>query len=187
MGLLEKVPRASGGGFEKGRLCRCVATVPSEVIAIVRPQSDDASFAYADIPATICTIDMVENPFNHSTYGELSLKSDEEFVLQKAKRRPAVVLTPPSVRGFVAVVPIYTLKRHHERYYDLGKLRENRLPGIMYLPPDEQYSHDRFVSLLEQFAVHTSLAELMPWQLTREAIQILDDGLSDLYDVYADD
>ena len=169
--------------FLKGRLYRCPAHIPSNSIIIVRPLHDGKSTE--TIPANIIPLSQCQNAFDHTPYQDLKLKSDEELVVSKVKKRRVIALTRPDNYGLIKVSPLYTLKKYHENIFDLKKLKDNHLAGIIYLEESE-LNEESYISLMESFPVYIKLLEPLRLELNAEGLTLLDDNLVTIYDLYTD-
>ena len=168
----------------KGRFYRCPASIPSSSLILVRPLYDGKPTE--TIAADITPLDQCATAFNHtSPYPELKLKTDEEFVLYKAKMRRVLATTGVTAYGLIQVAPVYSLKGYHSDMYDLAKLKKNELPGILYLE-ESKSNAESFVALMDSFPTYKNLIEPIRFELSPEGIELLDHNLVLIHDIYSD-
>lgn len=169
-------------GIKKGLFYHCPYTFSRDSIVLVRPLCDSS---YTEtIPADIIPITQCNDAFDHQPFDMLKLKGDEEFTLQKTKYRRVVATTTISSVGMVNVAPVFTLKDYHSKTYDMEKLKNNQLAGLIYL---EEGAHNKssFISLIESFPVYINLLAPIRLQLSTDGIMMLDDNIALIYDLYS--
>lgn len=135
------------------------------------------------IPANMMPMDQC-NAFDHSGFQGLKLQPNEEFILNKAKRRRVLAITKPDIHGLVKVAPVYTLKEYHAGKYDIDKLVKNELPGIIYLE-ETDINSESFISLMESFPVYKNILEPIRVGRNEDGIELLDDNLVVMFDLYS--
>lgn len=168
--------------IQKGRFYRCPYAFPVDSLVLVRPIYDDNSQNI--IPADIKPLNQCQDAFSHSPFPSLRLMSDEEFIIQKAKYRRVVVLSKITSNGLVNVAPVYTIKDYHHKSIDIDKLKNNQLPGLIYLE-DGKSNEEGFISLMESFGIYTKLLTPIRLELNQQGIELLDENLVTIYDIYS--
>lgn len=183
MGLLQQAPKGYRGQYLKGRFYNCISPEYTSELVLVRPLND--SDLSQEIASTITPVGLTYNAFDHEPFESLGLKRDEEFLLTKAKDRKVVALTRPTSIGLIKVAPIYTLKDYHRKEIDVDSLRKNQVEGLIYLEADEFYNKERFISLVKSFTTMVNGLVPVPVELNQKGIDLLDDKLADLYELYS--
>ncbi len=184
MSLIKRPEGSYRDEIKKGRFYRCPATFPFSSLVIVRPLNDDNSDE--TIPADIIPSDKLTNPFDHTPFSKLQLKADEEFALVKMKMRRVLAITKPDENyGLVKLAPIYTYKDYHDKRFEKEKLINNQYPGIIYLK-ECNHNKEGFVSLMESFSIQKHFLEPLPLELSSKGIELLDDNLVLIHDIYSE-
>jgi hypothetical protein len=183
VGLIRAVRGTYRDERRKGRLYVCVAPIASKSVVIARPLYDGKD---ERIPADVGVESTFSDAFDHVPFDSLGFKSDEEYLVMKAKRRPVLALTGLLDGGIISVAPVYTLSMRYKNLMDLQRLRANDCLGVLYFAPDEFYENERFASLGERFPTYGDLLQPRPQQLTREGMELLDRRLAQLDQLYQD-
>jgi hypothetical protein len=168
----------------KGCFYRYSFVFPFKKIVIVRPLYDstlDNTTAADILPLNECN-----DSFNHKEYEAFQLDTDEEFILCKAKYRRVLAITHQNTRGYVTVVPVYTLKDYHKKEFDYEKLKENQIAGLIYLEPNEETNEESIINLTEPNTAHFMQLKPINLILNGAGINLLDDQLAVTFDLYAD-
>lgn len=184
MSLLEDPGRDYRGIIAKGHFYFCPALMQSRSLIIVRPLYD-ANISDTTIPADMFTYQNCSQPFEHAPYDNLRLKADEEFILLKSKKRRVVALTGLFDNSFVQVAPVYTLKDSHGKYFNLDDLKNQRIPGIIYLESGDG-NEESFISISESFPVFKDFLEPRRFRLNPEGLSLLDDQLILIYNLLSE-
>lgn len=182
MGLIQRIGGQYKNDFLRGRFYSCPYVFPTDSLILVRPLHDGEVDEV--LPADIKPLSQCNDAFMHTPYPHLKLKEDEEYILQKTKKRRVLATTNLGNKGLLLVAPVYTLKVYHSGTMDLEKLKENRIPGIIYLE-DGENNKESFIPLMEMCSVYRSLLEPIALELTKEGIELLDDNIVMLHDLYS--
>lgn len=182
MSLVQDPGSEYRNNIQKGRFYRCPYAFPVDSLILVRPLHDD-NFQNI-IPADIKPLNQCHDAFSHSLYPSLKLPSDEEFILQKAKFRRVVTLSKVTDYGLVNVAPAYTLKEYHNKSIDIEKLKNNQLVGFIYLKEGEN-NEESMIALAESFGIYIKLLTPIRLELNQKGIELLDDNLVTIYDIYS--
>lgn len=169
--------------FVKGRFYSCPYSFAMEEFVLVRPICDGS--LSETIPADIKPQNQCSDAFNHTPFEELRLKGDEEFTLLKSKRRRVVAITNLGIYGLIKIAPVFTLKSYHSDKFNVEQLRNNELKGLIYLKKGEA-NEEGFISLMESYSVYKSSLQPIRLELNKDGIEILDDKLVMMYDLYSD-
>jgi hypothetical protein len=112
-------------------------------------------------------------------------KSDEEFVLFKTKRRRVVATTGLFHNSFIQVASVYTLKEYHGKNFNLDDLRNQQLPGIIYLEVSD-INKESFMSLPESFPIYKDFLEPRNLGLNAKGMSLLDEHLILIHDLFTE-
>jgi len=156
--------------------------------------------------ASVKEVNGFVSPFGELPIPELRLRKNEDLIVSKVKRRPAVLIVREgfNMRNFASFIdgvakepepsrhvfaPIYSLKKEGNTDKDypasfVERVKVADFPGLIYLPPHNQVIKNESMVVLSELQVHcaqsvgeTNLA------LDQETFGIfLDDFLRDLID-----
>jgi hypothetical protein len=181
--FLQHAPDNYRSTFKKGYFYKGPLSYPIKNIYIVKTLLDEA----LDGGVVQANIEPSEKNYNDSFNhpAEEHLPENERLIIAKAKMRRGLALTKPDKDGLIKIAPVLTLKPKHSNYFDVEKLKQNTLAGMLYLERCE-YGKESFVPIMRSMPIHINLLEPMAHCLNQEGLEMLDQHIMQTYDLFAD-
>ena len=182
--LGQPIEEYTGETIKPGLICYTVVPYIHDTFTVVRPVSyDSASQDYSNL--NITTTDNFKELCDNLPHTNLSLRSDEELLVSKIKKRPVVVLShelarvdsrgfPPHYKKTVLCAPLFTLIDSYGAYrtsYNSSVIRNvTALKYSFVFPiPGQPYLNSKISGLRMDriHSVHTNCLKISNKKITR--------------------